>query len=60
MSSGSRVDQRFFLEMISMIKEFKTIDEQIEILKSRGLVFDDEEFAKEKLLETNYYNTING
>ena len=54
------MDQRFFLEMISMIKEFKTIDEQIEILKSRGLVFDDEEFAKEKLLETNYYNTING
>ena len=43
-----------------MLKEFKTIDEQIEILKKRGLVFDDEEFAKEKLLETNYYNTING
>lgn len=43
-----------------MLKEFKTIDEQIEILKNRGLVFDDEEFAKEKLLETNYYNTING
>lgn len=43
-----------------MVKEFKTIDEQIEILKARGLMFDDEEFAKEKLLETNYYNTING
>ena len=43
-----------------MLKEFKTIDEQIEILKDRGLVFDDEKFAKEKLLETNYYNTITG
>ena len=43
-----------------MIKEFKTVDEQIEILKSRGLTFDNEDFAKEKLLETNYYNTING
>ena len=31
-----------------MVKEFKTINEQIEILKMRGLVFDNEEFAKEK------------
>lgn len=46
--------------MSTMVKEFKTINEQIEILKMRGLVFDNEEFAKEKLLETNYYNTING
>ena len=43
-----------------MLKEFKNIDEQIEILKHRGLLFVDVEFAKEKLLETNYYNTING
>lgn len=43
-----------------MIKEFKNIDEQIEILKNRGLIFENVEFAKEKLLETNYYNTING
>lgn len=43
-----------------MIKEFKTIDEQIKILDNRGLSFDDIEFAKSKLLETNYYNTING
>ncbi len=42
------------------MKEFKNIEEQILILKERGLVFPDEEFAKEKLLETNYYNTING
>ncbi len=43
-----------------MAKEFKNVDEQIEILKKRGLTFVNEEFAKEKLLETNYYNTING
>ena len=43
-----------------MLKDFKNIDEQIEILKNRGLNFDDIDFAKEKLLETNYYNTING
>ncbi len=42
------------------MKEFKTIDEQINILHSRGLVFDNIDFAREKLLETNYYNTING
>ena len=31
-----------FLKMISqMLKGFKTINEQIEILKGRGLVFDD-------------------
>ena len=43
-----------------MVKEFKAIKEQIEILKDRGLVFENEEFASEKLLETNYYNTIKG
>lgn len=43
-----------------MLKEFKSVDEQIEILKNRGLLFENIEFAKKKLLETNYYNTING
>lgn len=59
MSSGSRVDQRFFFKKF-MVKAFKNIEQQIDILKKRGLIFDDEEFAKDKLLETNYYNTING
>jgi abortive infection bacteriophage resistance protein len=43
-----------------MAKDFKTIDEQIEILKKRGLIINDIDFAKEKLLENNYYNVING
>lgn len=42
------------------MKEFKTYQEQIEILKSRGIVISKEEFALEKLQEDNYYNIING
>lgn len=47
----------FFLEEI---KKFKTIDEQIEILKSRDLIIVDEKRAKDYLLANNYYNLING
>lgn len=36
-------------------KEFKSIDEQIEILKSRGLSVKDENYAKEFLYKNNYY-----
>lgn len=36
-------------------KSFKTIDEQIEILRSRGLTIDDEGNAKQFLLRNNYY-----
>ena len=36
-------------------KEFKTIDEQLNILKSRGLTIDDEEKASVFLLHNNYY-----
>jgi abortive infection bacteriophage resistance protein len=42
-----------------MSKNFKTLDEQIEILKSKGLIVEDEEFAKEILLRENYF-FING
>lgn len=42
------------------MKEFKTYDEQITILKNRGLLINDESFAKEKLKEDNYYNIVNG
>lgn len=42
------------------MKEFKTYDEQIELLKSRGLKFEDEKFALNKLQEDNYYSIING
>lgn len=40
-------------------KVFKTIDEQIEIMQSRGLVINDIDFAKDKLLRENYF-FING
>ena len=36
-------------------KVFKTIDEQLEILKGRGLIVDNEETAKEVLGTHNYY-----
>ena len=43
-----------------MEKNFKTIEEQIEILKSRGIFINDERKAKELLTENNYYYLING
>lgn len=43
-----------------IMKEFKTIDEQIDLLKTRNVLFDDEENAKKILLNSNYYNIING
>lgn len=36
-------------------KDFKTIDEQIEILRSRGLTIEDNEEARNFLLRNNYY-----
>lgn len=42
-----------------MKKEFKTLDEQIEILKSKGLIIDDIAKTKEILLRENYF-FING
>ncbi len=36
-------------------KTFKTLDEQIELLKAKGLVIDDELYAKEVLLRENYF-----
>ena len=36
-------------------KDFKTIEEQIEILRSRGLSIEDEAEAKDFLLRNNYY-----
>ena len=36
-------------------KDFKTIDEQLEILRSRGLIIDNENIAKDFLLYNNYY-----
>ena len=42
------------------LKPFKTIDEQIQLLKARNLVIKNEEQAKDYLLSNNYYNIING
>ena len=42
-----------------MSKEFKTIDQQIEILKNKGLIIDDEVMAEDVLLKENYF-FING
>lgn len=36
-------------------KIFKNLDEQIEILKTKGLIVEDESYAKEMLLKENYF-----
>lgn len=41
-------------------KPFKTVDEEILILQSRGLCIPDLDDAKKKLLNNNYYTVING
>lgn len=38
-----------------MEKIFKTLDEQVDILKNKGLIIDDENLAKEILLRENYF-----
>lgn len=43
-----------------MEKTFKTIDEQIEILKSRNIIIDDYDKAYKILSKNNYYYLING
>ncbi len=40
--------------------DFKTYDEQIAILQSRGMIINDTKTAKELLKQNNYYNLING
>ncbi|GGD02440.1 Abi family protein [Enterococcus wangshanyuanii] len=41
-------------------KPFKTIEEQIELIKSRGLMIFDEERAKQILMDIPYYSLLNG
>lgn len=41
-------------------KPFKTVEEQIEILKRRGIVFSNERHAAAFLLRENYYAVVNG
>ena len=42
-----------------MEKSFKSLDEQVEILRSKGLIIEDEELTKQILLRENYF-FING
>ena len=42
-----------------MEKLFKSLDEQIDILRNKGLIIEDEDFAREVLLRENYF-FING
>jgi len=42
------------------MKIFKTIEEQIEILKQRGLIINNDNETSNILESTNYYNLING
>ncbi|MDO5026704.1 MAG: Abi family protein [Tissierellia bacterium] len=43
-----------------MKKYFKTLDEQVELLKSRNLIIENEAKAKDVLLNYNFYKVING
>ncbi len=36
-------------------KKFKTINEQVEILKNKGLIIEDENVVKDTLLRENYF-----
>ena len=40
---------------MSSNKVFKTLDEQVEILRTKGLTINDEDFAKDILLRENYF-----
>lgn len=42
------------------VKDFKTIDEQLALLRSRRLIIPNEEKARLYLLTNNYYNIVNG
>ena len=48
-----------WLDMAENPKPFRTIEEQIAILESRGVVFSDKEEAARFLLSQNYYSVVN-
>ena len=61
MNTRKKLVFSFFYDIIIMVndmdtrKTFKNLDEQIEILRSRGLVVTDEEKTKNILLRENYF-----
>ena len=52
--------ERGIFVMDTSAKPFITIDEQVQLLKDRKLVIDDDENVKRLLLSNNYYKIING
>lgn len=48
------------LKTFCFMKEFKTIDDQINLLIQRGVIVTDIEGTRSLLLENNYYNVVNG
>lgn len=42
------------------LKPFKSYEEQLNIMKKRGLIITDDEVVLKKLKRENYYNIING
>lgn len=48
------------MEEVFFLKEFKSLTDQLNLLKDRGLKIGDEEKAELYLLTNNYYNIING
>ena len=47
------------MEYDKLIK-YTTPEQQIALLKSKGLLFESEAFARDRLQEYGYYNIING
>ena len=45
----------YFIKVILVVKEFKTIDQQIDILLKKGLIINDVDKAKNILLKENYF-----
>lgn len=43
-----------------MAIKFENLDRQVQILKQRNLIIEDEEKAKQLLLRSNYYDVVNG
>ena len=46
--------------MTNYDKPFMDYNDMISLLRSRGMLIDDEEFAKKTLSNTSYYTLING
>jgi abortive infection bacteriophage resistance protein len=59
-STGTSAENLLWNGGFFVLKEFKNIDSQLNVLKERGLTIGDYNSAKRYLLTNNYYNIING